>query len=255
MKELLKSLDPAAPEVALARQIDPDRLPRHIAIIMDGNGRWARQRLLPRVAGHRAGVGSVRMATESCARMGIGALTLYAFSMENWKRPAAEVDTLWMLLRHYLKEERDTLMRNNVRLETVGFVEGLPLAAQEALVQMKQETAANDGLRLNLALNYSGRDEIVRAAQRLAAQNIPITENSLNDALDTGAVPELDLMIRTSGEMRLSNFLLWQMAYAELHVTPVYWPDFALQHLLLAVLDFQKRERRFGGIEKVLLAQ
>ncbi len=251
MRSLFEALARDGEEWALANSIDPARLPRHIAVIMDGNGRWARQRSLPRVAGHKAGVSSVREVVESCARMGIEALTLYAFSTENWKRPALEVEALWRLLRLYLRSELSTLQNNNVRLETIGRTEELPAAAREELERVKQLTAANTGLRLTLALNYSGRAEIVDAVRAIAATGLSadlIDEHTVSAHLYTASLPDPDLLIRTSGEMRVSNFLLWQIAYTELHVAPVLWPDFRLRNLLEAIVDFQGRERRFGGV-------
>ncbi len=251
MRSLFESLERNSAEWILASSIDPARLPRHIAVIMDGNGRWARQRFLPRVAGHKAGVASVREIVESSARLGIEALTLYAFSTENWKRPALEVQTLWRLLRIYLRSELPTLQNNNVRLETIGRIEELPASAREELERVKSLTAHNTGLCLTLALNYSGRAELVDAMKAIAATGLSpdlIDEDTIQSHLSTAALPEPDLLIRTSGEMRISNFLLWQIAYTELHVSPVLWPDFRLKHLLQAVLDFQGRERRFGGV-------
>jgi undecaprenyl diphosphate synthase len=251
MRSLFEAISRESVEWILASSIDPARLPRHIAVIMDGNGRWARQRFMPRVAGHKAGVASVREIVESSARLGIEALTLYAFSTENWKRPALEVQTLWRLLRIYLRSELPTLQDNNVRLETIGRIEELPAAAREELERVKALTANNTGLRLTLALNYSGRAELVDAVRAIAATRLSpdlIDEHTLQSHLYTASLPEPDLLIRTSGEMRLSNFLLWQIAYTELHVSSVLWPDFRLKHLLEAILDFQSRERRFGGV-------
>lgn len=251
MRSFFESLERNSDEWILASSIDPARLPRHIAVIMDGNGRWARQRFLPRVAGHKAGVASVREIVESSARLGLEALTLYAFSTENWKRPALEVQTLWRLLRIYLRSELPTLQNNNVRLETIGRIDELPPAAHQELDRVKSLTAHNTGLRLTLALNYSGRAELVDAVKAIAATGLSpdlIDEDTIQSHLYTASLPEPDLMIRTSGEMRISNFLLWQIAYTELHVSPVLWPDFRRKHLLEAILDFQGRERRFGGV-------
>jgi undecaprenyl diphosphate synthase len=254
MRSLLEALPRGGAEWALASSLDPARLPRHIAVIMDGNGRWAGERGLPRVAGHKAGVNSVREVVESCARMGIEALTLYAFSTENWKRPPLEVQALWRLLRLYLRNELETLQANNVRLATIGRIEELPVPARTELDRVKDLTAHNTGLTLTLALNYSGRTELVDAVRAIAATGLSpdlIDEHTINSHLQTASLPEPDLLIRTSGEMRISNFLLWQVAYTELHVSPVYWPDFRTLHLLEAVRDFQGRERRFGGIQAV----
>ena len=234
MNELFESLSPSGEEWALASQIDPERLPRHIAIIMDGNGRWAQKRLMPRVAGHRAGVKAVRDVTETCARLGIEALTLYAFSLENWKRPRAEVDTLWKLLSQYLGQEFKTLMDHNVRLHAFGRLDALPSSVRETLDKTIQQTEKNQGLHLNLAINYGGRAELVDAVNELLSKaretgsidQLTVTEQDISNSLYTGGFPDPDLLIRTSGEMRISNFLLWQIAYAELHVTDTLWPDF-----------------------------
>jgi undecaprenyl diphosphate synthase len=253
MQALLDILTPNDPDWALAQAVDPGRLPAHIAVIMDGNGRWAKKRNMPRVAGHRAGVGPVRSCVETCARLGIQALTLYAFSVENWKRPRAEIETLWRLLRYYLKNELPDLMRNNIRFQTIGRVEALPHQIQRELRETIGATARNTGLRVNLAVNYSGRAEIVDAVRAMVekarrGEAIEVTEESVNAHLYTAGLPEPDLLIRTSGEMRISNFLLWQIAYAELYVTDTLWPDFQRADLLRAVLDYQKRDRRFGGL-------
>ncbi len=256
MQALFRVLVPGHDEWRLAREIDPDRLPQHIAIIMDGNGRWAQRRLMPRVAGHRAGVNAVRDVTETCAQLGIQALTLYAFSVENWKRPRPEVDTLWRLLRQYLREELETLMKNDVRLRASGRIDELPDATREILEETIALTAGNHGLQLNLAINYGGRAELTDAVNRLIAEaraegsldRLQITEADLARCLYTSDLPDPDLLIRTSGEMRVSNFLLWQIAYAELHVTETLWPDFRRADLLRAVADYQKRDRRFGGL-------
>lgn len=241
-------------ESELEAAVDMRRLPRHIAIIMDGNGRWAQNRILPRVAGHQAGVHSVRDVTESAARLGIEALTLYAFSIENWKRPDTEIQALWRLLRQYLRQELRTLMDNDIRLNAFGRLDELPSLVRQALDETIAETASNTGMQLNLALNYGGRAEIVDAVNRLIADPVrrgPITEADIASELYTAGVPDPDLLIRTSGEMRVSNFLLWQIAYAELHVTETLWPDFRRPDLLRAILDYQRRERRFGGLAAV----
>ena len=254
MKHFLAWAKPGSREADLAGRVDPDRLPRHIAVIMDGNGRWAKQRLMPRVAGHRAGISSVREIIESCCRLGIDALTLYAFSVENWKRPRAEVETLWGLLERYLREELSRLKENNVRFQVIGRIEQLPASVQATLDYAIVETAANSGLRLTVALNYGGRTEIVDAVNTLLAQarqsgaELRIDESTFGDYLSTAGLPDPDLLIRTSGEVRISNFLLWQIAYTEIWVTEKYWPEFRSDDLLEAILDFQKRERRFGGL-------
>jgi len=231
------------------------KLPRHIAVIMDGNGRWARKRFLPRVAGHRAGRHSVRRTVQVCSELGIEVLTLYTFSQENWKRPAAEVKALWSFLEETLQAERDELAANRVSLRASGEIESLPKPAQEALRETIAALADNDGLIVNLALAYGGRTEILRAASDLARRAVAgevdpatLTEADFSAGLYTPELPDPDLVIRTSGESRLSNFLLWQSAYAEFYVTPVLWPDFQERDLLQAVTEFQGRERRFGGI-------
>jgi undecaprenyl diphosphate synthase len=253
MRALLEILEPGSPDWVLASSLDSERLPKHIAVIMDGNGRWARKRSMPRVAGHRAGVEPVRISVETCARLGLEALTLYAFSVENWKRPRAEVETLWRLLRFYLKKELADLMRNNVRFQAVGRIEELPATIRRDLQDTTDATAGNTGLRLNLAINYGGRAEIVDAVRTLVDQArrgeaVEVTEESISRHLYTSGISDPDLLIRTSGEMRVSNFLLWQIAYAELYVTDTLWPDFLRKDLLTAILDFQRRERRFGGL-------
>ena len=256
MKALLDALAPASADLALARAIDPDRLPAHIAIIMDGNGRWARRRRLPRAAGHRAGVPPVRATVETCAQLGLRALTLYAFSIENWKRPRAEVDTLWRLLRRYLRAELDLMHRHDIRFTAIGRLDALPDFVREELDSVIRSTAGNAGLQLNLAINYGGRAEIVDAVAALVADarhsHIAIDEAAISQRLYTAGMPDPDLLIRTSGEMRVSNFLLWQIAYAELYVTETLWPDFTRAELLRAILDYQKRDRRFGGLGDTL---
>jgi undecaprenyl diphosphate synthase len=256
MKDLLEALKPASKDWTLASSIDPARLPAHIAIIMDGNGRWARRRKLPRVAGHKAGMEPVRSTIETCTRLGIQALTLYAFSAENWKRPRAEVDTLWRLLRLYLSRELPDLERNGVRFSCMGRTDALPAPVRAELEAAIHATANNTGMRLNVAINYSGRAELVDAVNsivedaRLAGRlrELRIDEKTIASRLYTAGLPDPDLLIRTSGEMRISNFLLWQIAYAELYVTETLWPDFRRADLLHAILDYQKRDRRFGGL-------
>ena len=255
MKAFLEMVKPGSREARLAGEIEPGRLPRHIAVIMDGNGRWARRRRLPRVAGHRAGVRPVREIIESCAQLGIGWLTLFAFSVENWKRPRVEVETLWQLLRHYLKRELPRLKRNGVRLHVIGRMDALPEEVQHDLDNAMVETAANTGLRLSVALNYGGRAELVDAVNSIVDRERrngfparPVTEEDVAANLYTVGMPDPDLLIRTSGEMRISNFLLWQIAYSEIWVTEKMWPEFRRTDLLRAILDFQKRERRYGGL-------
>jgi undecaprenyl diphosphate synthase len=256
MKDLLEVLRTGDPDLELAKAIDPDRLPAHIAIIMDGNGRWASRRSLPRVAGHRAGVGPVRSTVETCARLGIQVLTLYAFSMENWKRPRAEIETLWRLLRFYLRKELPELQKNDIRLVAIGRLDALPDQVRGELDSAVEATSGNQGLRVNLAINYSGRSELVDAVNALldAARiqgrldSLRVDEETISSGLYTANSPDPDLLIRTSGEMRISNFLLWQIAYAELYVTDTLWPDFNRTELLKAILDYQKRDRRYGGL-------
>ena len=257
LEEVLASVKPGSAEDALARQVNFDRLPAHVAVIMDGNGRWAAQRHLPRVEGHRAGIESVRDVVEGSARLGIQVLTLYAFSVENWKRPAAEVSTLMMLLKRYLRSELHTLLGNNIRFKVVGRVEELARDVQRELRDAEDKTAANTGMQFNIALNYGGRAEIVEAARRLLVEGVPpdeLDEARFASYLYTAGQPDPDLLIRTSGEMRVSNFLLWQIAYAEIWVTDTLWPDFRQRHLLEAIVAYQKRERRYGGINQPAVA-
>lgn len=244
-------------EAEVYQRLDPDRLPQHIAIIMDGNGRWAKRRHLPRVAGHRAGVASVRSTVETAACVKIPALTLYAFSEENWKkRPRSEVDFLMGLLCRYLKQEVPTLNKNNIRLEYIGRQHELPPAVQEKMAWAKEATAHNTGMVLTLALNYSARTELVDAFRSIAEaaarngglEHMQLDEDEVSRHLYTRHLPDPDLVIRTSGEMRLSNFLLWQLAYAEIHIIPTLWPEFRGVHLLEAIAEYQKRERRYGGL-------
>ena len=244
-------------EAEVYQRLDPDRLPKHIAIIMDGNGRWARRRHLPRIAGHRAGVASVRSTVETASRIGIPALTLYAFSEENWKkRPRSEVDFLMGLLCRYLKAEVPTLNKNNIRLEYIGRQQELPAVVQEKMKWAREATARNTGMLLTLALNYSARSELVdafrsmveAAANNGGLQHLKIDEEAVARNLYTRHLADPDLVIRTSGEMRLSNFLLWQLAYAEIYVTPTLWPEFGGVHLLEGIAEYQKRERRYGGL-------
>ncbi len=254
MQALLEDLAPGEVDYTLARAIDPSRLPAHIAIIMDGNGRWAGRRNLPRVAGHRAGVQAVRAVVETSARLGLRALTLYAFSVENWKRPPAEVEMLWRLLRIYLRAELPLMMRHNIRFAAIGRLDELPAFVRGELESVVRKTEGNRGLRLNLAVNYGGRAEIVDAVKALvedARRGAEIDEAAISARLYTAGMPDPDLLIRTSGEMRISNFLLWQIAYAELYVTETLWPDFSRTELLEAILDYQRRDRRFGGLGAV----
>ena len=257
LDDILSVCAAGSAEEALARQINFDHLPRHIAIIMDGNGRWAAQRHLPRVEGHRAGIDSVRDVVESSARLGVPVLTLYAFSVENWKRPASEVSTLMMLLKRYLRLELNTLLGNNIRFNVIGRPDELATDVRRELEGGQQKTAGCSGMLFNIALNYGGRAEIVDAIKRAIAEGATpdeIDEQRVSRLLYTAGQPDPDLLIRTSGEMRVSNFLLWQIAYAEIWVTETLWPDFRKRHLLEAILAFQKRERRYGGIPQPAVA-
>jgi len=256
MKDLFDVLKADSREWTLAQAIDPERLPAHIAIIMDGNGRWAKRRGLPRVAGHRAGVEPVRTTVNTCARLGLQALTLYAFSTENWKRPRAEVDMLWRLLRIYLRKELPEIIRNNIQFTCIGRIDGLPGPVRAELEAATESTSRNTGMRLNVAINYSGRAELVDAVNAIIEDarlegrlhGLHIDEETIASRLYTAGMPEPDLLIRTSGEMRISNFLLWQIAYSEIYITETLWPDFQRTDLLTAILDYQKRDRRFGGL-------
>ena len=257
LEQLLASIPPGSPDETLARQVNFEQLPAHVAIIMDGNGRWAAQRHLPRVEGHRAGIDSVRDVVETSARLGIDVLTLYAFSMENWKRPRSEINTLMTLLKRYIRLELGTLLKNNIRFQVIGRHEELPLDVQHELEVGIRETAANSGMLFNIALNYGGRAEIVDAARRAIAAGVrpeDLDERRFGDFLYTAGQPDPDLLIRTSGEMRVSNFLLWQIAYSEIWVTETLWPDFRCRHLLESIVAYQKRDRRYGGIKPSPLA-
>ena len=247
-----------SPDEKLLAEIDWDRLPRHVAIIMDGNGRWAAQRGQPRIAGHRAGVEAVRAAVDTGARLGLGALTLYAFSTENWKRPRYEVDALMRMLRKYLRIELDEIDKQNIRFQTIGRIAALAPRVRDEIAKASDRTASNSGMVLSVALNYGGRAEIVDACRAAAAKLYAegrgletLDEERIEQELYTRGLPELDLLVRTSGELRISNFLLWQIAYSELYVTETLWPDFRRRHLLQAVLDYQQRSRRFGGLKLV----
>ena len=252
LEQLLASISPGSPDEALARQVNFEQLPSHVAIIMDGNGRWAAQRNLPRVEGHRAGIDSVRDVVESSARLGIDVLTLYAFSVENWKRPKAEVNTLMMLLKRYIRLELETLLKNDIKFNVIGRPEELAPDVQYELEVGMQRTANSRGMLFNIALNYGGRAEIVDAARRAMAAGIApeaLDEQRFGSFLYTAGQPDPDLLIRTSGEMRVSNFLLWQIAYSEIWVTETLWPDFRRRDLLEAIVAYQKRDRRYGGIK------
>lgn len=243
----------------ILKKIDPDRLPVHVAVIMDGNGRWAKRRYLPRVEGHRRGIQSVREIVEVSARLGLKVLTLYAFSIENWKRPRSEVNTLMRLLREYLHRELETLQKNNIKFQVIGRWHELPPKVVQDLEWGMKETSGNTGLLFNIALNYGGRTELVDAFQQIFKEwsgnghgPMAVTEEIISKHLYTSGIPDPDLLIRTSGELRVSNFLLWQIAYSEIWVTDVLWPDFRKQHLYQAIIDYQKRERRYGGITKTV---
>ena len=255
LQDLLEIVPAGSEERFLVDAIDWTRLPRHVAVIMDGNGRWAKLRHKRRVEGHRAGIDSVRDVVETSARVGLEVLTLYAFSVENWKRPPTEVSTLMGLLKHYLRRELQTLLRNNIRFQVLGRMGDLPADVRGELDRAMERTRSSTGLLFNIALNYGGRAEITDAVQRLLADVVAngkdpagITEETLSSYLYTAGQPDPDLLIRTSGELRISNFLLWQIAYAEIWVTEVLWPDFRRRHLLQAIADYQKRHRRYGGI-------
>ncbi|MFD1062291.1 isoprenyl transferase [Winogradskyella litorisediminis] len=243
----------------LKDQIDSTNLPHHIAIIMDGNGRWAKKQGLMRVLGHESGTKSVRETVEACAELGVKHLTLYAFSTENWKRPKLEVQTLMKLLVKSLKKEIKTLQDNGIRLTAIGSLKDLPEKAFKELQYVIEETKNNDRMTLTLALSYGSREELVNVVKELAFKvknNIisaeSIDESIINKHLYTQDLPDVDLLIRTSGEQRISNFLLWQIAYAELYFTDVLWPDFKKEHLIKAIQNYQKRERRFGKTSEQL---
>ncbi len=255
IENFAKVVKPKSEESELLAQIDFARLPAHIAVIMDGNGRWAKQRGKPRIFGHREGAESVRSILDTCTRLQIKAVTLYAFSTENWKRPEDEVSGLMQMLKLYLKKELRTVHKNNIRFQAIGKIEGLSADLQKQIASAMEFTAQNTGTILSVALNYGGRAEIVEAAKK-AAKNLVEQGKSLDELSDadieanlyTANLPEVDLMVRTSGEFRLSNFLLWQLAYSEIYVTPTLFPDFRRAEIFKAILDFQKRERRFGGV-------
>lgn len=242
-------------------KIDTERLPRHIAVIMDGNGRWAKQKGKPRVFGHRNGVKSVREITEGAAELGVEYVTLYAFSTENWGRPKLEISALMRLLVETVYQETNTLNKNNIRLQAIGEIEKLPKATYKALLEGIESTKNNTRMTLVLALNYSGRWDVTQAAQHLAEQAAAgeldpanIDQATVSNALSTAGMPDPELLIRTSGEARISNFLMWQLAYAELYFSPVFWPAFRKPHLYEAIVDFQSRERRFGKISEQIVS-
>jgi undecaprenyl diphosphate synthase len=249
-------LKPRSRDAQLLAEIDLTRLPRHMAVIMDGNGRWARKRGKPRIFGHRAGADSVKAIVDTCTRLEIGSVTLYAFSTENWKRPKSEVSGLMSMLKRYLKSELNEVHRNNIRLQAIGDLARLATDIQEQIASATALTSGNTGLQLNVALNYGGRAELVRAA-RYAAQKAQsegrgpetIADEDLAGGLYTAGQPDVDLLVRTSGEMRISNFLLWQIAYAEIVVTPTLFPDFRRPHIFEAIIEYQHRDRRFGDVK------
>jgi undecaprenyl diphosphate synthase len=254
MIDLAKLARPGSPEELLVRRIDLSRLPRHVAVIMDGNGRWAKERGLPRVEGHRAGVESVRDTVEAAAQLELEVLTLYAFSVENQKRPRYEVWTLMNLLKEYIRKETETLVDNDIRFNVLGRWEELDPSVVRELKRALEATRHCRGMHFNIALNYSGRCEIVDACRRIVAdwaagKRADIDEETLGRYLYTSGQPDPDLMIRTSGELRVSNFLLWQIAYSEIWVTRTFWPDFRRRDLFEAILDVQQRERRYGGVK------
>jgi undecaprenyl diphosphate synthase len=252
--ELVGLAKPGSQEAGLLKRIDKNRLPKHVAVIMDGNGRWARLRKLPRVAGHRAGIESVRDIVESSALLGLEVLTLYAFSAENWKRPRREIHTLMKLLKEYVRLELENVHKNNIRFQAIGRIHELEESVRFELRRAMRTTSTNTGMLLNVALNYSGRAELVDTFNSLFRElkqnghKRPISEDLIEQFLYTSGIPDPDLLIRTSGEMRISNFLLWQIAYSEIYITPTYWPDFRRVHLLEAILEYQQRDRRYGGI-------
>ena len=255
-ENFVKIIKPNSDEAELLAAIDTARLPQHIAVIMDGNGRWAKQRNKPRIFGHKAGAESVRAILDTCARLNIKAVTLYAFSTENWKRPEDEVTGLMQMLKLYLKQELKTVHRNNIRFQAIGNIGGLSEDLQKEIAAAELKTRENTGTFLSIALNYGGRAEIVEAAKKAVKtllQNGDSVENLREEDvarnLYTANLPEVDLLVRTSGEFRISNFLLWQLAYSEIYVTPTLFPDFRRIEIFKAILDFQKRERRYGGIE------
>jgi len=234
-------------------QLDKDNLPRHIAVIMDGNGRWAEKRSLNRIAGHRTGIKRAKEVITSCRELGIEALTIYAFSTENWSRPKREIKALMTLLKRFVRNEGKKLLQNNIRLNIIGNIDDLPEDVAEVLNELIQKTKNNTGMILNTALSYSGRSEIIQAVKKIAGDvkqgklsASQINEDIFSRYLFTSGVPDPDLLIRTSGELRISNFLLWQMAYTEIYVTNTLWPDFTKKDLMTAIAEYQRRERRFG---------
>jgi undecaprenyl diphosphate synthase len=260
MADLQKLAPPGSPEELIVRRLDLARLPRHVAIIMDGNGRWAKGRNLPRVEGHRAGVQAVRDTVEASAQLGLEGLTLYAFSVENWKRPRFEVWTLMNLLKEYVRKERQSLVDNDIRFQPIGRWQELDPSVVREIEETVEATRDCQGMFFNIALNYSGRCEIVDACRRIVAdwasgKHADIDEETLNRYLYTSGQPDPDLLIRTSGELRVSNFLLWQIAYTEIWVTQTLWPDFRRRDLIEAILAYQGRERRYGAVKTAETAE
>jgi undecaprenyl diphosphate synthase len=256
LKDFESVIESGSRDEFLLRQIHLDKLPSHVAIIMDGNGRWAARRNQPRVQGHRAGAEAVRATVETSARLAISYLTLYAFSTENWKRPRLEVEALMGLLREFLRKEIRSLKENNIRFQIIGREQALEPAVRREVDRARRETESNTGTVLTVALNYSGRSELLHACRKLAAEfsangrdPSEISEYDVERHLFTSGIPDPDLLIRTSGEMRVSNFLLWQIAYSEIYVTETLWPDFRRASLFEAIIEFQKRERRYGDIK------
>ncbi len=250
-EEILKLVEKGSEEEKIIESIDFSKLPAHVAIIMDGNGRWAKMRRLPRIEGHKAGINSVRVVVETAYKVGIKYLTLYAFSKENWKRPKSEVDALMSLLEEYLEKEEEKFLQEDIRFKAIGRIEELPTHINIKLRRLEELTKSKDKMTLIIALNYGGRTEIIDAVNRILMENPRIKrieEKTLEKSLYTSGIPDPDLLIRTSGEQRISNFLLWQIAYTELWITPVLWPDFSRKDFLMAIKDYQRRERRFGGI-------
>ncbi len=249
-------IKPNSAEAKLLAAIDPERVPEHIAVIMDGNGRWAKLRGKPRIFGHRAGADSVRAIIDTCARLGVKAVTLYAFSTENWKRPKTEIAGLMSMLKRFIRSELKEVHANNIKFKAIGDLYALPPDVQDEIRAAEQKTWDNDGMTMCVALNYGGRAEIVRAAI-LAYQDIErrndvidhLREEDIARNLYTSQMPDVDLLIRTSGEFRISNFLLWQLAYSEIYVTPVLFPDFRRPQIFEAIIDYQKRDRRYGGVK------
>jgi undecaprenyl diphosphate synthase len=247
---------PDSAEAKLLAAVDPERVPRHVAVIMDGNGRWAKRLGKPRIFGHRAGADSVRAIIDTCRRLEIQAVTLYAFSTENWKRPRAEISGLMSMLKRYIRKDLKEVHENNIKFQAIGDIAGLAEDVRTELAAAMKKTSGNSGMTMSVALNYGGRSEIVQACRRAVRSRLEsgdspddITEADIEQNLYTHGLPDVDLLIRTSGEFRISNFLLWQLAYSEIYVTPTLFPDFRRPQIFEAILDYQKRERRFGDVK------